>query len=435
MNLISTFLTSLFVISSPLFGYYFFIGFFVPDLVYIIIAIIALICIIVKGYKLKIPNYLIIFAIFILYNLALANMQILVDNSFNFEQFIRSIMKLIFYFLVFVFFIQIIHRGNVNYELLPKLFIFLILLIFILQIIQYYLLVQGNLLSFNIEGHFDRGDGSEEQASQALFYKFGEIIRPAAFFPEPSYLAIYVNTLLFSGLMFYKNRNRLYDKYMHGLFIIASMSVIITLSFTGYILLLFNSGLYMYNLFWFRRKRVRTIFPVILAIPFCYGFYVFNYEAFDVSIIQRIDNAFRGAESSSNDRLIGSYEYAIKVLKDNRLGIAMGQSDQYIAKYSSELIYKRTDTGSVVNIYAYILLTAGLIGLLLFILFQFCFCRKNISVIMYFFLICSASGGLISLIFWNFILITEMTLNFTQRQSNFQFGLEVSPAHTIGRKG
>lgn len=168
-------------------------------------------------------------------------------------------------------------------------------IICLIGIIISILLVCGSDIPQNYIWHFTRSD------IKSYTYVGKNIIRMRSLFSEPSYLGIYLN-LVISVSLFRKNSRK------PNLFSISFLccGVILTFSFSAILTLLI---IFLLFLFKNRKKILENKKMIFLAILICSLLVVVFSDQIYQTIFLRMKIFLSGSDTSTNNRLIGSWQY------------------------------------------------------------------------------------------------------------------------------
>lgn len=223
--------------------------------------------------------------------------------------------------------------------------------------------------------------------------------RVYAIFSEPSIVSIFIAGFISPILYFYRNRNEM-PKIATFSFYISLITLFITTSIIGLVFMLL---LIIYYVIYVKRiKNPRTVVfsvcSLLLILVLLQG--TFGNEVY----LERIQSINSGDDNSANQRLFGSWLYALSSIHDKELfGIGLGQASVF-----SEVTNVRVDFFSefnkvVNNSFAAILLELGYVGLIAYVIFIFSVFKKKYFLLIIFLLFCFAHGGYVFSFFWFFL--------------------------------
>ena len=277
---------------------------------------------------------------------------------FSEEEFAKSFLKLSFYGISTVFLLSYLRKipGNITRNLLLNvLMINALIAIYIYLVMAFELSLPYKFFWFNQPEYI------------SSYYRGTDIVVARGIFNEPSLLGVFQNLGLAYLLFSHNSKLKLFDwKYL-----IIILSILLSLSYIAYSLLVLNLVLYLV-----REKKIYlrsvitnllllvTLITVVatLMIP----------QVLEKGVVSRTFKIFYGMDDSANARILGSWEPALKFIKDSPffaagLGnfdiaqIGIGSTFRYMS------IFDEPEQGF--NIFAYVLGTLGVVGFCIFILF------------------------------------------------------------------
>lgn len=332
--------------------------------------------------KIHIQKYYILLVFFIFLTL-LSSIININKIFFSKSEFLLSYFKLLFYFLSIIL---LPNLFSLNYSILIKILkrsLYILCLLGIYQLIVHKFFPN---LPYNFKVPFISLDGGYK-----AMYSYNNQFRIKSIFSEPAHFSIYIN-VIYAYLLHYKHNLR---KRLHGLVII---STFLSFSLSGIVLLLTNFILLFGNIF--DNKRI-TI--TILIFFLLFSILVFQNDY----IIYRMDRLSSLSEYSSADRLLGSWELAFNA---PFYGVGVGNIVNYNKHSNFKFKFVKPDR-KVHNIFAAILSSSGLLGLIMFLIFYFILIRKNFKFGIFLFISGFAWGKFNATPFW-FFLILVSTYNY-----------------------
>ncbi len=242
--------------------------------------------------------------------------------------------------------------------------------------------------------------------------------RISSIFNEPAHLSIYIGTVMTLILRYYKGAKK--TRILILLKFLAITNLILSMSLVGMTILVYL--IYLMAFDGYSKKRtflsyLKNVFVLIIALLFVSAIIV-QVGFFNEMIFDRISTAINLDDTSSNQRLIGSYEYAVFVTSLFPFtGIGLGQLMPFFqgTNISIDFYYFNDERGGGVNnILSSILIQTGWVGLIFFILFVLFLFKKD-KRLLFMFLILSFSWGFFNTSFFWFYLYVAKSLILNQQ--------------------
>ncbi|WP_448162904.1 hypothetical protein [Bacillus mobilis] len=309
-------------------------------------------------------------------------------------EFLKTYFMYILIVFTYLFFIPYLNRHGKDYY--PKFCSYLIIFIFCTQVFGITQWLVANFLgSLNLYDIF----GSRQFHGAQLIGEFKGFIRADSIYPEPSILALVSNLSL---ALVWMNH---FIKYKRLLIVVNIISIIISFSSLGFIILL---SLILVKLF--LDKRWIFLFMV-------------GATAFLATLLTDIMSVFRFHEilipsTSGYYRVVTPFLLLNEVLTNNFfLGIGLGQIDIVVPQYDfmvlGEGVGKTIDNNFTVIIVSFGVLGLIMIALLLKKYIKYC-ARNKMNLIIFIYLLgfCISNGLFFSPEFILFIIIIEWTMHY-----------------------
>lgn len=192
--------------------------------------------------------------------------------------------------------------------------------------------------------------------------------RPRSIYSEPSLLAIvlvFTNFIIFSTKKIFEK-----SKFFFNYFIILNtISILLTFSFSGFFGIL---------IFLLLTQKIKTQINILIIIFIFSQLSDFNFKIVNENVLERYNDIVNKDDSSTNQRLIGSWTVPFVFLDNKYIGAGTGQEIPFLNKLN--LIGHANfsaNTPKINNSLALIFLENGIVGLVIFLLLILSFYRVN----------------------------------------------------------
>lgn len=325
---------------------------------------------IIQQNKLRISS----FVIYLIYTFMISAIISLLTDIGDFES-VKRLIRDTFYWTLFLFFglNYFNYEYGVNlYKFIAKaLSIYIIFQFIIYQLSGYYLTgfvpfldinTTGNVSSFELISHYLKSASNNGY------------LRPNGFLLEPAACGQYLAPVLI--LYLFKSNNELSCKYEYKNILIITVGMLLTVSANAYISLFFIYIIWIISNF--RKKKISKKLLGVIAIIIVTGVIFLTFTNIGRSVINRfiilLSNQQR--EGSSSIRVLrGMAFYLAMPVQFQIFGIGFGNFIQFKAAYNIETIYETMD--EYMNTNAYILISVGIVGFLLYLFFIFRFTKNK----------------------------------------------------------
>lgn len=303
------------------------------------------------------------------------------ESYFKISDFILTYAKFTVYLLTILILPKYLEKDMEKTTNSIKFSILIIAFLGITQFILYNIPITRNIIIDNFEGSISYG-----------------MFRVTSIFSEPASFSLV--SLLYVYLVYSK------VKLSWKFHFILLLTIGLTVSFTAISILAL--GLIIIYL-----KNIKKFIPLSLVVLVVF-ILLYNYVPL---INTHTNNLITLNNSSAVTRVYGGLEYAIR----SPFGVGMGQIENYyeVYKESLNLKYISTESGTVTNVFAAMILTLGIIGTLLFITYLSIITKDNIRIIIIFFIYFFSTGQFNTSIFFIVasILIATHTFNLEKQEN------------------
>ena len=275
---------------------------------------------------------------------------------FSEEEFAKSFLKLSFYGIATVFLVSYFRKvpSDITRNLLLNvLMLNALIAVYIYLVIDFELSLPYKFFWFN----------QPEHLISSTYYRATGIVVARGIFNEPSFLGIFQNLGL--AYLFFSHNSKL--KLLDWKYLIIIFSILLTLSYAAYSLLVLNLFLLIRG----KKFYLGTVINLLLLIALITVIVILIHPSIlEEVIVSRTFKMLNGMDDSSNARILGSWEPALKFIKDSPFFAAgLGNFDIAQISIDSPFRYMVGEQQQGWNIFAYILGTLGVVGFGIFILF------------------------------------------------------------------
>ncbi len=275
------------------------------------------------------------------------------SNYFIFTEFVISYLKLSLYILFFLIapYYFSARLNKLNNIITNSLVIICILGIY--QIVVYNFFPK---LPYSLASEIGL---IQNKGGISTMISYGGKFRIKSIFAEPSIFAIY-STLLYSYILHYRIK---ISRWVH---LLVNVSIILSFSMSGIGLLFINYFLLFFK--YYKKNKKYLIYVLIVLTIFSISIITNDYLSYRIARIIDL------SEGSSNTRLLGAWEIALKAPV---YGVGLGHSRIYNSYIGQDNLKFHISGKGVHNTFAVILTTTGYLGLLLFLIFIYYLFRRN----------------------------------------------------------